>query len=103
MGLIAWAVSGEVTIGLILLVATGTALGVTFESSVDTRLLTAHERRWVLILAGTGVIVGTLMFGYVVLFRSDSVDSVLDPSLNSGQTVAGLHRPHRPRYRDPHD
>lgn len=69
MGLIAWAVSGEVTIGLILLVATGTALGVTFESSVDTRSLTAHERRWARILAGTGVIVGTLVLGYVVLFR----------------------------------
>lgn len=45
-GIAAWIVSGEVTLGPILLIATGTALGVTFERSVDTRPLTAHERRW---------------------------------------------------------
>lgn len=67
VGVLAWFVSGEVTIGLILLFATGTPLGVSLERSIDTRPLTERERRVALFLTGAGLVVGVLTLVYVVL------------------------------------
>ena len=69
VGLVAWVVSGEVTVGLIRLVATGTASGVAFERSLDARPLTLQERRRVLIPGTAGTVVGILVFRYVALSR----------------------------------
>jgi hypothetical protein len=63
VGVVAWIISAEVVIGVVLLAATGTALGVAFEQSIDTRPLTERERRIALI----GVLVGLVVLTSVVL------------------------------------
>ncbi|HKL30592.1 MAG TPA: hypothetical protein VJ898_15160 [Natrialbaceae archaeon] len=68
VGVVAWIISAEVVIGVILLAATGTALGVTFEQSIATRPLTERERRIALILMTVGVLVGLAVLVSVVLF-----------------------------------
>jgi uncharacterized membrane protein YjjP (DUF1212 family) len=67
-GFVAWLVSGEVTVGLILFVATGTALGFTVEQSLATRQLTPHEQRLVRLALVVGLVVGAALLGYVLLF-----------------------------------
>jgi uncharacterized membrane protein (UPF0136 family) len=67
VGVVAWLISQEVIIGVILLAATGTALGATFEQSLRTRSLTARERRIALVLLAAGVIVGLVVLTYGVL------------------------------------
>jgi hypothetical protein len=61
VGLVAWATTGEVTMGVILFAATGTALGAAFEQSVDTRPLTARERSRLWVILVGGVLVGALV------------------------------------------
>lgn len=67
VGVLAWVVAGEVTVGLILFFATGTAFGVSFERSIDTRPLTERERRLALALTAAGLVVGGGVLAYVVL------------------------------------
>jgi hypothetical protein len=55
-GVLAWLVSNEVILGLIIFVATGTPLAVTFERSLDTRRLTPRERRIVFFLLVVGLV-----------------------------------------------
>ncbi|MFB6129637.1 MAG: hypothetical protein ABEJ28_02320 [Salinigranum sp.] len=66
VGVLSWLVSGEVTLGLILLVATGTPLSVAIEGSLDTRPLTARERRLAVALGFAGVVVGVAVLLYVI-------------------------------------
>jgi len=68
VGVVAWLVSQEVIIGVILLAATGTALGATIEQALPTRSLTARERRIVLIFLAAGVIVGLVVLALVMGF-----------------------------------
>ncbi|MFB6154814.1 MAG: hypothetical protein ABEJ22_02895 [Haloferacaceae archaeon] len=64
VGIVAWLISGRVVVGLILFVATGTALGVAFEQSRTSRPLTRRERRtaWLLLVAGVLVAVFLWVF-----------------------------------------
>ena len=68
VGVVAWLISTEVVIGVILLAATGTALGATFEQSIDTRPLTERERRIAVMLVTVGVLAGLVVLAYVALF-----------------------------------
>jgi len=67
VGLLAWLVSAQVTLGLLLLVATGPALGVAFEQALGTRPLPPRERRVARLLALAGGVVGALVLAYVAL------------------------------------
>lgn len=67
VGVIAGVVADDITIGLILCFATGTAFGVSFERSMDTRPLTERERRLALFLTVAGLVVGAGVLASVVL------------------------------------
>jgi hypothetical protein len=67
-GLVAWLVSGEVSLGLILFVATGTALGFKVEQTLDGRPLTPREQRLARLAVVAGLVVGATVLGYVLLF-----------------------------------
>ncbi|MFC4358292.1 hypothetical protein ACFO0N_10075 [Halobium salinum] len=62
-----WVVSREAVPAVIVVAAAGPALGVAFERSMDGRSLTPRERRLALLLVGTGVAVGLLVLGTVLL------------------------------------
>ncbi|WP_255194846.1 hypothetical protein [Halorarius litoreus] len=68
VGIAAWLVSGEVTVGLVLFVATGTALGVAVEQTLDGRALTPRERRIVRLALVAGIVAGAATVGYILLF-----------------------------------
>jgi len=67
-GVAAWVASGRVVLGLILLVATGTAMGAAFERSLATRPLTPAERRLALAALAAGVALGLLVLASAALF-----------------------------------
>lgn len=60
-GALAWVIAREVTIALIVFVATGPALGVAFEESLSTRPLSGRQRRMVFALAALGTLVGLVV------------------------------------------
>jgi hypothetical protein len=66
-GVTAWVLSEDVVLGVVVLAATGPALGVAIEQSIDTRPLNRARQRYLWLLAGTGVVVGVVALGYVVL------------------------------------
>ena len=67
VGVTAWLLASEVSIGLILFAATGTALGFAFEQAMATRPPTRRERRLALILLVFGILVGLLVGIYAIL------------------------------------
>lgn len=67
MGVTAWLLASEVTIGLILFAATGTALGFGIEQALSTRPPTKRDRRLALILLVAGILVGALVGIYPIL------------------------------------
>lgn len=67
LGIVAWRITSEVVIGVIVLAATGPTFGVVLEQSLDTRPLTATQRRSVRVLAIAGVVVGVVVLLYLLL------------------------------------
>lgn len=62
LGIIAFLVSANVSIGLIAFVTTGTALGIGLERGFETRPPTPRERRLAVVLGIVGVAAGGIVF-----------------------------------------
>lgn len=67
IGVVVWLTSGEVTLGLVAIAGTAPALGLSLERVLDTRPLTATQRRYVRLLSIAGVVVGALLLLAVLL------------------------------------
>lgn len=55
IGILITALTGEVTLGLLALIATGTPFGLAIERRLETRPLTATERRLMFVLFAVGL------------------------------------------------
>jgi hypothetical protein len=66
-GAVAWWVSGEILLFLVLFAATGSTFGVTLENALDTTPLTPRQRRFLFLVASLGLVVGSLVFLAVVV------------------------------------
>lgn len=67
VGAAAWMLSGAPAVGVLFLVVTATALGVTFERLLSRRPLTAPERGLAGLLLVAGIVFGALSLLYVAL------------------------------------
>ena len=67
IGLVVWSLTGEVPLGIVAFAATAPPLGLALEAVLDTRPLSATQRRYVRLLAIAGVVVGALVL-LIVLF-----------------------------------
>ncbi|KAB1193555.1 hypothetical protein GJR96_08890 [Haloferax sp. MBLA0076] len=61
-GVAAWWMTGQITMLLVIFVATGTALGFALERSLHPAPLTPRQRRILLVLLTFGVVAGVLAF-----------------------------------------
>jgi hypothetical protein len=61
-GIIAFLVSAQVPIGLVVFVAAGTAIGIGLERGLETRSPTSRERWLAVILGIVGVVAGGIVF-----------------------------------------